>query len=159
MRIRTISLVVLLGLAIALFGCGGLSENEKDEKKLLLNLEREFLDKEFKLDTAYLSSLIDSTFIDIGASEIKKKKEDLVSIYNNIDQRIKRGIVVDSFKIENEVINVYSNSAVVTFIVHSYRHSSDSLIERRTRFYDVWIKRDNRWKLVASQGTLIQNTN
>ena len=88
-----------------------------------------------------------------------RKQEDLVDIFHNIDHRLKNGIVIDSFKLEDEVANVYTNSSVVTFIVHTYRHTNDSVIERRTRFYDVWTKRDADWKLVASQGTLIQSNN
>jgi hypothetical protein len=125
----------------------------------LFNLEHEWLEKEFLMDTAFLSTIMDSTFIGISDNGVKNKEEDLLSMYNNIDQRIKNGIVIDSFKLEDEIVNVYSNSAVVTFIVHTYRHRNDSLIERKTRFYDVWVKRGDKWRAVASQGTPIQNDN
>jgi hypothetical protein len=125
----------------------------KDERDHLLSLEKQWLEKEFVLDTAFISSLIDSTFIDVTETGLKNKKEDLLAMYTNIDQRIKKGILIDSFKLENEKVNMYSNSAVVTFVVHTYRHNGDSLFERRTRFYDVWVKRGNQWKAVASQGT------
>lgn len=96
---------------------------------------------------------MDSTFIEISEAGVKNKKEDLLAMYDNIDQRIKNGIVIDSFKLEDDVINLYSNSAVVTFIVHTYRHRNDTLVERKTRFYDVWIKRGDKWKAVSAQGT------
>lgn len=157
MRMKNIQTIILCGLTIVLFECTDISQKRDDDKRQLLALEREFLDKEFELDTAFLSSIMDSTFIDITDNGVKKKQEDLLSIYHNIDQKIKNGIVIDSFRLENEVVNVYSNSAVVTFIVHSYRHNKDTLIERRTRFYDVWTRRGDKWKVVASQGTAIQN--
>jgi hypothetical protein len=81
---------------------------------------------------------MDSTFISISEDGIKNKQADLLSIYTSIDERIKKGIVIDSFRLEDEVVNIYSNTAIVTFIVHTYRHQNDSLIERKTRFYDVW---------------------
>ena len=149
-------IATLSGLLIVLFGCSNISKNRNDDRSELLHLEKEFLEKELALDTAFLSFLMDSTFIDITDDGIKHKKEDLINIYQNIDQRIKNGIVIDSFRLESEVVNVYSNSAVVTFIVHSFRHNGDTLIERRTRFYDVWTRRGDNWKLVASQGTVIQ---
>jgi hypothetical protein len=152
---RTIPTIILSGLSIVLFDCTDKPSQTLDDKQKLLNLEREWLDKEFELDTAFLSTIMDSTFIGISDSGIKNKQEDLLSMYNNIDQRIKNGIVIDSFRLEDEIVNVYSNSAVVTFIVHTYRHSGDSLIERKTRFYDVWIKREDNWRAVASQGTPI----
>ena len=149
--------VILFGLMIILFRCNETSKKVDNVGQELLTLEKNFLDKEFALDTAYLAYLMDSTFIDITDHGVKNKKEDLIAIYHNIDQKKKRGIVLDSFKLEDKIINVYSNSAVVTFIVHSFRHSGDTLIERRTMFYDVWTKRGDNWKLVASQGTLVQN--
>ncbi|MGC3946418.1 MAG: nuclear transport factor 2 family protein [Chryseolinea sp.] len=157
MSVRDCRTFVLAGLMIVLVGCGAPSEKSDKITHDLLALERDFLNKEFALDTAGLAYLMDSTFIDITDFGIKGKKEDLVDIYNNIDQRIKNGIVLDSFRLENDVVNVYWNSAVVTFIVHSFRHSNDTLIERKTRFYDVWTKRGDSWKLVASQGTIVQN--
>jgi hypothetical protein len=157
MNINVMRNVILAGLMTILFGCSEIPKKNDNVGRELLALEKDFLDKEFALDTAYLSSLMDSTFIDIADDGVKHKKEDLISIYNNIDQRIKSGIAIDSFKLENEIVNVYPNSAVVVFIVHSFRHSGDTLVERRTRFYDVWTKRGDHWKLVASQGTAIEN--
>lgn len=149
--------MIISGLLITLISCvDSLQPNE--DKRYLLDLEREFLEKEFALDTAFLSCVMDSTFIDITENGIKGKRENLKSIYHNIDQRIKNGIVIDSFRLEDNVVNIYSNTAVITFVVHSYRHSNDTIIERRTRFFDVWTKRDNKWKIVATQGTVIQNT-
>ena len=158
MRRKGIQAITLCALTFVFFDCKDIPKQIGDDKQQLLDLEREFLSKEFALDTAFLSSLMDSTFIDVTDDGIKTKKEDILSIYNNIDQRIRNGIVIDSFRLEDEVVNVYAGSAVVTFIVCTYRHSTDSIIERRTRFYDVWTKRDADWKLVASQGTLIQNS-
>lgn len=155
-RMRNILVICLSGLSIVLSMCAVKSSNEREDKSQLLNLEREWLEKEFALDTAFIASIMDSTFIGISEDGLKNRREELISIYNNIDQRLKSGVVIDSFRLEDEVVNIYSNSAVVTFIVHTYRHSSDSLIERKTRFYDVWTKRGDKWKAVASQGTTVQ---
>jgi hypothetical protein len=154
---RTTLTILICGLSIVLFKCTEKTPGTPDEKSELLNLEYQWLTKEFALDTAFLSSIMDSTFIGISDNGIKNKHEDLISMYNNIDQRIKNGIVIDSFRLEDEVVNIYSNSAVVTFVVHTFRHNVDTLIERKTRFYDVWVKRRDKWKAVASQRTPIQN--
>jgi hypothetical protein len=76
-------------------------------------------------------------------------------MYNTIAQRNKDSIFIDSFKLENTTVNIYSTTAVVTFIVHTYRKNKGAVEERRTRFYDVWIKRKNTWKAVSSQGTKV----
>ena len=148
--------IIVCWLSIALFRCTDKSAANVDDKRQLLDLERAWLEHEFALDTAFIASIMDSTFIGISEGGVKNKQDDLLIMYKNIDQRIKNGIVIDSFRIEDDVVNIYGNSGVVTFIVHTYRHSKDSLIERRTRFYDVWTRRGDSWKAVASQGTTIQ---
>jgi hypothetical protein len=150
---KTNSLFTCFALSMLMFACEDKFLETSNDKQSLLNLEREWLEREFRLDTAFLSGIMDSTFISISDEGVKTKQQDLVSMYNIISERLTKGIVIDSFKLENEVVNLYSNSAVVTFIVHTYRHEQDSVIERRTRFYDVWVKRADQWKAVASQGT------
>ena len=153
-RIRdTITLLLIVSVLVR---CSEKSSDHINQEQVLLNLERQWLEKEFTLDTAFLSSLMDSTFIGISEKRVKNKGESLLSMYNNIEERMKRGTLPDSFKIEDGVVNIFSGSAMVTFVVHTYRHSNDSLIERRTRFYDVWTRRGDKWKAVASQGTVIE---
>jgi hypothetical protein len=77
-------------------------------------------------------------------------------MYDNISQRIKDSILIDSFKIEDAVINVYQHNAVLTFVVHTFRSDKGLKTEHKTRFYDVWIRQDNSWKAVSSQGTRIE---
>ena len=126
-----------------------------DDKNQLLTLERKWLTAEFALDTAYLSSIMDSTFMGISGAGIESKKEALSGMYTNISQRLKDSIVIDSFSLENTMVNFYENSAVVTFIVHTHGRNKLAITERKTRFYDVWIKRKGKWKAVASQGTKV----
>ena len=127
------------------------------ETATLLSLEHKWLEAEFSLDTTYLSSIIDSSFISISDEGVKHKSEDLLSMYTNIKQRQQDSIFIDSFKLENTVVNIHDNTAIVTFIVHSFGKNKTEPRERWTRFYDVWIKRDNKWKAVSSQGTPVQS--
>lgn len=128
------------------------SSNEKVRNELL-SLERKWLEAEFELDTAYISGLLDSTFIGISANRISNKEEELKGMYNNISAMRQDSIFLDSLKLEDAVVNVYDNSAIVTFIVHTYKKEKRKPTEKRTRFYDVWINRNGKWKAVSSQGT------
>ena len=128
--------------------------NDKIKVELLL-IERKWLEAEFALDTAYLSTLLDSTFIGISASRISGKQEELKAMYDNISAMRQDSIFLDSLKLEDAVVNVYANAAVVTFIVHSYKKERGKPTEKRTRFYDVWINRNGKWKAVSSQGTAL----
>ncbi len=119
----------------------------------LLSLERKWLVAEFALDTAYLSSLMDSTFNSISDEGVHNKQQCLQSMYSNIIQRLKDSIIIDSFNFENTIVHIYENAAVVILTVHTHGKNKDVIRNRKTRFYDVWIKRNGAWKAVSSQGT------
>ncbi len=122
----------------------------------LLFLERKWLIAEFALDTAFLSSLMDATFISVSDEGIHNKQQCLQSMYSNISQRLKDSIVIDSFNFENPVINIYDNTAVVIFTVHTHGKNKAMITDRKTRFYDVWIKRNNEWKAISSKGSTVE---
>ena len=128
------------------------SQNDNVKEELLL-LERKWLEAEFALDTAFISGLIDSTFMGISANRISGKQEELKGMYDNISAMRKDSIFLDSLKLEDPIVKVYDKTAVVTFIVHTYKKERGRLTEKRTRFYDVWINQNDKWKAVSSQGT------
>lgn len=134
------------------------SQNSSPEeiKEELLSLERNWLEAEFKLDTAYISTLIDSTFTGISGNHLTNKQQELDGMYNNISAMRKDSVFLDSLKLEDGRMNLYENTAVVTFIVHTYKKDKGLPIEKRTRFYDVWVNRDGKWKAVAAQGTVVE---
>ncbi len=156
---KNVVLLPVYGLLFFLASCKNERSNKDstDDKTQLLTLERKWLEAEFALDTAYLSSQMDSTFTGISEQGMENKKEALLGMYNNISMRLKDSIFIDSFTFENARVNLYQKTAVVSFVVHSYGRNKQALTERRTRFYDVWIKREGRWKVVASQGTRLAN--
>ena len=148
--LKTSSIILLL--CICVLSCINSSSNTHIETQKLLDLEREAIKREFLNDTAFLSSVMDTTFIELSKDRIKNKHEVLETIfYNNIQNKV----LLDSFLLENPVVHLYENSAVVTFIMHTFKHNNDSVIERRTRFYDVWVKRGEEWKAVTWQGSSV----
>ncbi len=138
---------------LLVLSCNPYELSSAREADNLLNLERNAIEREFNNDTAYLSSIMDSTFIELSGDKIKDKHEVLKTIFkNNISTQLEN-IVLDSFKLNEPVVNLYGNSAVVTFILHTYRKKDQIPYERQTRFYDVWVKHDNQWKAVTWQAT------
>ena len=92
-----------------------------ETKEQLLSLERKWLEAEFALDTAYLSTLLDSTFIGISTDHISNKQQNLKGMYDNISAMRKDSIFLDSMKLEDAIVNVYDNTAVATFVIHTYK--------------------------------------
>jgi hypothetical protein len=139
------------------FSLQALSQRQMLEKGKaeLIKLEYNWLKAEFALDTSYISNLMDELFMGISVDAIHNKQEALVDMYTSIAQRNKDSIFIDSFKLEDIYINIYENTAVVRFVVHTYRKEKGIANERKTMFYDVWIKKNKKWKAVSSQGTRI----
>lgn len=146
---NTIILLVLIGF----LSCNDKSSNTQMETLNLLGLEREAIQREFQNDTAFLSSIMDTTFIELSKDRIKNKHEVLKTIFQNNINNSENKILQDSFLLENPVVHLYDNTAVVTFIMHTYNRNNDSIFERRTRFYDVWVKRGEQWKAVTWQAS------
>lgn len=53
-----------------------------NDREQLLKLENDWLKAEFVLDTAFLSSVMDKTFIGISTEGVHNKQEDLLDMYN-----------------------------------------------------------------------------
>lgn len=142
-------------LLLFILSCSDKNSNTQIDTHKLLSLEREAIQREFQNDTAFLSSVMDTTFIELSKDRIKNKHEVLKTIFqNNIENKEKK-ISLDSFLLEKPVVHLYENSAVVTFIMHTFNRSNDSAFERRTRFYDVWVKRGDQWKAVTWQASSV----
>ncbi|MEO8403998.1 MAG: nuclear transport factor 2 family protein [Chitinophagaceae bacterium] len=131
----------------------GTSGNDKDVAALK-KLEYDWLVAEFKLDTAAIAPMMDECFISVGLNGVSGKQEDLKGMYDNISSRLKNDHIVDSFFFDDFRVQMHDHTAIVTFFTVTSGHIKNVPFEnRRTRFYDVWIKRKGQWKAVSSQGT------
>ncbi len=146
-------MLIAVGAFICLLSCNLKTTSSADEVTKLLDLEKEAIEKEFQNDTTFLSSIMDSTFIELSEDKIKNKHEVLKTIFEDNLHKLENKISLDSFRLEEPIVHVYGNASVVTFILHTFRKKEDSLFDRRTRFYDVWVKRGNQWKAVTWQAS------
>jgi ketosteroid isomerase-like protein len=114
----------------------------------------DWLIAEFKNDTATVAKMMDESFMAVGLSRIFSKQEELEGIHKTISQRMKDDHIVDSLYFEDVHIRIHGNTAIVTFIsVTKGRIKDVPFANRRTRMYDVWIRRNGEWKAVSSQVT------
>ena len=124
------------------------------ETELLKKMEHDALVAEFKLDTASISPILHERFNYIGVHEVTNKQQELKGIYDNISQRLKEGHTMDSFYIDQFKAEFFDNTAIVSFFtVTKGMNKSMPYENRRTRFYDVWVKEKGKWKLVSMQAT------
>ena len=157
--------IVLAGLVCFITACSqqdSKKANTKDENQAgkirlhLLSLERKWLEAEFALDTAAISLLLDPGFISITGSDTSNKQQELKGIYEKMSSMRKDSIFLDSLKLDEAIVNIYENVAVVIPVFHTYKTDKGKPTQKRTRFYDVWINRNGSWKAVSSQGTVLE---
>jgi hypothetical protein len=152
--------LVLLS-ALYLFSCNtskhpATSNPEPGLSQLLFDLEYKAIDAEFRLDTGSIAAIMDEGFISINEKEVTTKHEELLGMYDNISKRLKDNHVIDSFYLDQFRVDQFGNTAVVTFFIVTRGQMQNMPFEnRRTRFYDVWIKRNGKWKIVSMQATRI----
>jgi ketosteroid isomerase-like protein len=117
----------------------------------LLKLEREWLDAYIKRDAAALERIeADEFSITYPTGEVLTRAQELANLKAN-------GAANASLKFDTEgtKVRLYGDTAVLTgtFI----QRSTDKGVEMavRQRYTDVWVKRNGRWQVAASQLTRI----
>ena len=146
-------------LLLFLYGCAtpkhiNLSVNKNSA--LLYQLEYDAIVAEFAMDTAAISSIMDADFINIRPNKISSKQEELAGMYENFRRRKERGHTIDSFYLDKFRTEFFDHTAIVTFhIVTKGVEDNKPYANKRTAFYDVWVKRNGVWKLVSMQATRV----
>jgi ketosteroid isomerase-like protein len=62
---------------------------------------------------------------------------------------------VDSSKLDEFIVKVFGNTAVVWFTQHLVGPVKGKPVAVDYRYMDVWVNRDGQWKCVASQSTRV----
>lgn len=123
-----------------------------NDAAVLFYLEREWNDASKRNDMAWVERNYanDATDISSRTGVMHSKAEEIASMKDN-------KTVLDSLELSDLDARVEGNVAIVTGINH-VRGKDDKGVafERRARFTDTFIKRDGRWLVWATQGTLIQ---
>jgi ketosteroid isomerase-like protein len=55
-------------------------------------------------------------------------------------------------------IRIDGNNAIITGIFRTKGKDDKGAFDRKTRYTDVWIRRDGRWQAWSSQGTVIPSS-
>lgn len=118
----------------------------------LLYMEREWNDADKKHDMAWFERNYEEDAIDISSrtGAMHTKAEVLASMKDD-------KMSFDTMDLSDMDARVEGNTAVVTGINHvKGRDDKGVAFDRRVRFTDVFLKKDGRWQIIATQGTLIQ---
>jgi hypothetical protein len=125
--------------------CAGQANGNAEQT--LMNIENELTNALLKGDvSAFDRYLADTfTFTDPGGG-FSNKAQNLAAL---------KTLKFESSKIDSMKVQVYGNTAVVTYRTTDKGKIGDMDISGQYRWTDVFVKTNDQWQLVAGQGTRI----
>ena len=119
---------------------------------VLAYMERDWNDAAMKRDVAWMERNY-APF----ATEVSSRTGKLENKAQSIESTKGDKTVFESLELSDLNTRVDGNTAVVTGINHvKGKDAAGKAFDRRVRFTDTFVKRDGRWMVWATQGTLIQ---
>lgn len=118
---------------------------------ILLYMEQEWNDASKRGDVVWFERNYagDASDISSRTGAIHSKAEEIASMKSDKS-------VLESLELSDLDVRVDGNAAIVTGVNRVRgRDAQGQAFERKTRFTDTYIKRDGRWQVWATQGTLI----
>ncbi len=118
----------------------------------LLYLEMAWAEADQKGDLAWFERNLADNFSGISSrtGKLTTKADEIADIKNRKD-------VFTSVTASDMQVRVEGDTGVVTGVYHMKgRDEKGQPLDRRIRYTDVYVKRDGRWLVIASQGTPIQ---
>lgn len=132
-------------------------ENQSFVTNHIMQLTYKAFNAELRKDTLTISNLMDDDFISVYPHKTQTKRQELAGIYKNIEMMKSNGHVIDSLYLDDFKLQLYDNTAISTYYsVTKGNIKGESFENRRTRWFDVWVRRNDNWKWVSSQGTEIK---
>ena len=129
----------------------GNAGNGLDESAILAYMEMDWSNAEVKRDTNWFEQNFAADYRGISSrtGKISSKAEEIAGYKSDKS-------ITESAAASDLDIRIEGNSAVVTGVYRTKgRDEKDQPFDRSIRFADTYIKRDGRWQVWASQGTLI----
>jgi len=133
------------------------TQNKKDTKQSkieaeLMQLERDIGQANINRDKAFFERVEADEFIftDSGGG-LTTKAEDVASLDKPPGE-----YKLVSYEVDEMKVAVYGNTAVVTGRTTTVSRGKDREVTGKSRFTDVFVKRDGRWQLVAGHSSRIR---
>jgi ketosteroid isomerase-like protein len=146
------TLLLLASLVPAISAFGAQSKPVLSDQQVLITLERDWDAAFHRKDVAFIDSVLAQEFVSTygdGSRGDRAKELKLASEFNQ---------QVDSSTLDEFVVKVFGDTAVVWFTQHMVGPSKGQRLELTYRYIDVFVMRDGRWQCVASQSTKVTAT-
>ncbi len=123
-----------------------------DDQAVLAYMEREWNDAALRHDASWFER---NYAFDV--SDISSRTGGIMNKAQAVADARTDKTAFQSLELSDLNVRIEGNTAVVTGVNHEVgRDAQGKAMDRRVRFTDVYIKRDGRWQVWATQGTTIQ---
>src|SRR5688572_26719090 len=123
------------------------AQDVKSDQEALIELERQWDAAFHKQDAAFIDRVLADEFIATYGDGSRGDKAKELSLAREFNQQ------VDSSRLDDFIVKVYRDTAVVWFTQHLVGPVQGKPTEVQYQYMDVWVIRDGRWQAVASQST------
>lgn len=141
------TLLLLASLVPAISASGAQSKPALSDQQILIKLERDWDAAFHRKDVAFIESVLADEFVSTYGDGSRGDRARELKLATEFNQQI------DSSTLDEFVIKVYGDTAVVWFTQHMVGPSKGQRLEVTYRYIDVFVLRDGRWQCVASQST------
>jgi ketosteroid isomerase-like protein len=143
----------MLASALLLVSAGAPSAFQQravqSDQEILIQLERDWDAAFQRQDPKFIASILADEFIVTYGDGTRGDKAKEISLATAFNQQ------VDSRRLEDFIVRVYRDTAVVWFTQRLVGPVQGKPTEVTYQYMDVWVLRDGRWQCVASQSTRV----
>ena len=143
------TLLLLASLVPAISASGAQSKPVLSDQQVLIKLERDWDEAFHRKDVAFIDSVLAEEFVSTYGDGTRGDRAKELKLAAEFNQQI------DSSTLDEFVVKVYGDTAVVWFTQHMVGPSKGQRLEVTYRYIDVFVMRDGRWQCVASQSTKV----
>jgi ketosteroid isomerase-like protein len=143
------TLLLLAFLVPAFSTVGAQSQPVRSDQQNLIKLERDWDAAFHRKDVAFIESVLAEEFVSTYGDGSRGDRAKELKLAAEFNQQI------DSSTLDEFVVKVYGDTAVVWFTQHMVGPSKGQRLEVTYRYIDVFVMRDGRWQCVASQSTKV----
>jgi len=140
---------VLAIVAVTASAAASAQRRVKSDQETLIELEERWDAAFHSHDPKFIETLLADEFVATYGDGSRADKAKELSLALEDRQQ------VDSSKLDEFIVKVYGNTAVVFFTQHLVGPVKGKPVAVTYRYVDVWVNRDGVWKCVASQSTRV----
>jgi ketosteroid isomerase-like protein len=149
-RTRLLALIAAASFVIAAAPASAQqTRRAQSDQEILIKLERDWDYAFHHKDVKFIESVLAPEFVAIYAEGQRADRAKELENATNFNQQI------DSSELDEFVVRVYGNTAVVNFTQKLTGPSKGQTLTLTFRYLDVFVLRDGRWQCVASQSTRV----